>query len=209
MHFIKYLIKIIKLLLFRKRFPNLRCSYDEIIYNKVIDRGHGNTIIVDSGGSLHDCKISFHGNNCTLHIGANSHLHHNSFWFEEDGGGIFIGDNTTTESDCQFASCEGRKIVIGNDCMLSHNVDIRNTDSHSVLNERGERINPAADIIIGDHVWIGIRSTILKGSIIPSESVIAAQSMVTGSLKASEHVLIAGQPAKVIKTNISWDKKRI
>lgn len=93
--------------------------------------------------------------------------------------------------------------------MFSHDVDMRNTDSHSILNAKGERINPSSDIVIGNHVWIGIRSTILKGSIIPSESVVAAQSMVTSSLKASEHSLIGGIPAKVLKTDISWDRKRL
>lgn len=77
------------------------------------------------------------------------------------------------------------------------------------LMPKGERINPSSDIVIGNHVWIGIRSTILKGSIIPSESVVAAQSMVTSSLKASEHSLIGGIPAKMLKTDISWDRKRL
>ena len=93
--------------------------------------------------------------------------------------------------------------------MLSHDIDIRNTDSHSILDENGKRINFASDIIIGHNVWIGIRSTILKGSRIPANSVVAAQAMVTSSLNAQEHSLIAGSPAKVIKSNISWNKKRL
>lgn len=136
-------------------------------------------------------------------------LHNNDFWFENEGSEIVIGDNTTTESMCQFASCEGKKIIIGNDCMLSHGIDIRNTDSHSILNDRGERINPSADIRVGDHVWIGIRSTLLKGSFIPSNCVVAAQSLVNSSLNASEYVLIAGSPAKVIKSGINWDRRRL
>ena len=193
----------------KKACPNLHCSYSELYQNNVIDRGTGNTVIIDEGGSLQNCNISFWGKNCTLHIGRNVNISKNDFWFEDDGGSIFIGDSTTTETGCQFASCEGKKIIIGKDCMLSHDIDIRNTDSHSILNDKGERINPAADIIIGNHVWIGIRSTILKGSVIPSDSVVSAQSMVTASLKATEHSLIAGIPAKVVKTNISWDRKRL
>ena len=194
---------------FNKHLPNLQYSYKELYQNHVVDTGVGNKVIIDKGSSLQDCNISFYGKNCTLHIGHNVRIHNNSFWFEDDGGEIYIGDDTTTESGCQFASCEGKKVIIGVDCMLSHDIDIRNTDSHSILNSNGERINPAADIVIGNHVWIGIRSTILKGSVVPSDSVISAQSMVTASLKASQHSLIAGIPAKVIKTNISWDRKRL
>ena len=93
--------------------------------------------------------------------------------------------------------------------MLSHDIDIRNTDSHSIINMAGERINPSSDIIIGDHVWIGIRSTILKGSVIPSNTIVAAQSMVTSSLNAKENVIIAGSPARVVKENVNWDSKRL
>ena len=198
-----------KLRKLKKACPNLQCSYSELYQNNVIDRGTGNTVIIDGGGSLQNCNISFFGKNCTLHIGCNVKIHDNDFWFEDDGGEIYIGSDTTTETGCQFAACEGKKVIIGVDCMLSHDIDIRNTDSHSIINDKGERINPAADIIIGNHVWIGIRSTILKGSMIPPDSVVSAQSMVTSSLKATEHSLIAGIPAKVIKTNISWDRKRL
>ena len=133
----------------------------------------------------------------------------NSFAFEDDGGCIFIKDNTTMESRNSIASCEGKSITIGRDCMLSHDIDIRNTDSHSILNNKGERINPSEDIWIGNHVWIGMRCIILKGSNVPSESVVAAQSMVTKSLKAPEHSLIGGIPAKTIKSDISWKRERV
>lgn len=131
------------------------------------------------------------------------------FGLKMRGGEIIIGDDTTTESGCQFSSCEGKRIVIGRDCMISHDVDIRNSDSHSVLNENGERVNPSSDITIGDHVWVGIRCTILKGSVIPSSSIVAASSLVTSSLKSSGHALIAGCPARVVKTNINWTRKRV
>lgn len=129
--------------------------------------------------------------------------------FEDNGGRIFIGNNTTAESGCEFASCEGKSVNIGNDCMLANSVDIRNTDSHSILNDRGERINLAADITIGNHVWIGIRCLILKGTTIPDNCVVGAQSIVTGTLRATENVLIAGSPAKIIKEGINWSRKRI
>ena len=192
----------------KKSLPNLECDYRDLLRCNVTDKGKGNSVIINKGSSLTNCNIRFYGNSCTLHIGENVNISDNDFWFEDDGGSISIGNGTTTESGCKFASCEGKKIEIGRDCMFSHDVDVRNTDSHSILNEKGERINPSADITIGEHVWVGIRSTILKGSIIPSNSIVAAQSLVTNSLKASEHTLIAGIPAEVRKTNISWTRDR-
>lgn len=201
--------RIISLFKFIFHKDSLECKYKDIIKNDVVNKGYGNKVIIDQGGYLKDCNISFYGKNCTLHIGKNVKLKNNDFWFEDEGGEIYIGDNTTTESGCQFASCEGKNITVGHNCMLSHDIDIRNTDSHSILDENGKRINLASDIIIDHNVWIGIRCTILKGSRIPANSVIAAQAMVTSSLRASEHSLIAGSPAKVIKSNISWNRKRL
>ena len=35
------------------------------------------------------------------------------FWFEDEGGRISIGPKTTMETGCQFASVEGKNIIIG------------------------------------------------------------------------------------------------
>lgn len=194
----------------KKQLPNLQCVYRELYTNNVIDYGRGNRVVIEEGGCLSKCNITFQGNNCTLHIGRNVVIRDgNSFVFEDDGGYISINDNTTMESRNSIASCEGKSITIGRDCMLSHDIDIRNTDSHSILNCKGERINPSEDICIGNHVWIGMRCIILKGSNIPSESIVAAQSMVTKSLKAPEHSLIGGIPAKLIKSDVSWIRERM
>lgn len=113
------------------------------------------------------------------------------------------------ESGCQFASVEGTKITVGDECMFSHDVNVRTTDSHSILNKEGERINPSEDIVIGNHVWIGIRSTILKGSKLASNSIVAACSLVTSKTQSQENTIVAGVPAKVVKNEINWKRERI
>lgn len=177
--------------------------------NSVVDKGTGNKIIVGNGSCIHGCNISFWGSNCTLEIKPNTHLNGVSFWFEDVGGFISIGTNTTMESGCQFASVEGTKIIVGDDCMFSHDVDVRTTDSHSILNYKGERINPSEDIFIGNHVWIGIRSTLLKGCMLHNNSVVASCSVVTSKTMSQENTIVAGVPAKVIKSEINWKRERI
>ncbi len=57
-------------------------------------------------------------------------------------------------------------------------------------------------IVIGDHVWVGMNVTILKGVTIGTGAIIAAGSVVTHDVP--EHTLVGGVPAKVIKTEVSW-----
>ena len=56
--------------------------------------------------------------------------------------------------------------------------------------------------MIGDCVWICAHSTIGKGAIIPSNTIITALSMVKGDLsKYGERCMFGGIPAKCIATD--------
>ena len=68
-----------------------------------------------------------------------------------------------------------------------------------------QRINQADDIIIGNHVWIGAHSTILKGSNIKNGSIIAIKSLVSSYFE-NENIIIGGIPAKELKRNIYWER---
>lgn len=81
-------------------------------------------------------------------------------------------------------------------------------DAHSVIDaESGKRINPAADIILENHVWLGNSTFINKGCTIGHDSIIAGRSVVTHSV--DPNTIAAGVPAKVVKTGVIWDRKRI
>jgi len=55
----------------------------------------------------------------------------------------------------------------------------------------------SSPIIIEDNVWIGERSTILKGVKIGRGSIIASNSVVTKNVPA--YTIVAGNPAVVVK----------
>ncbi len=58
---------------------------------------------------------------------------------------------------------DGKKIIIGDDALLSNNIEIHTSHYHPILIE-GVRTNIDEDVVIGSHVWIGLRTVILKGT---------------------------------------------
>lgn len=101
----------------------------------------------------------------------------------------------------------GKSVVIGNDCMFSHGIIMRTSDGHTIYNLTTKEIlnKPKNGIKIGDHVWVGMGVTISKDVSVPSNCVIGAKSLVNKSF-VEQNIIIAGTPAKIIKTNIGWDR---
>lgn len=98
----------------------------------------------------------------------------------------------------------GAKIEVGELCMFSYNIVLRNHDSHKIMNAtNGEILNPPKDIILGNHVWIGQKATILKGCHIGNNSVIGFGAVVTKS--CNDGSVMVGCPAQVVKEGITWD----
>ena len=78
------------------------------------------------------------------------------------------------------------------------------SDFHKILDGGGQQINPDEEVKIGDHVWINSRVTILKGTQVPNNTVIASGALLAKPYH-EENTLLAGVPARVLKTGISWD----
>lgn len=175
---------------------------------RIIISGKGNTITLGRLSRLYNCKITIHGNNCKVVIGGGSTIIRNTeFCLEDDNNYIFIGKDFTMEGG-HIASTEGERITIGNDCMFSSDVEIRNGDSHVIIDVKtGKRTNWSSCITIGDHVWLAAHVRVLKGSSIPSHTVIGSSSIVSGKL-SDENAVYAGIPAKLIKEKTDWDRFR-
>ena len=140
-------------------------------------------------------------------------------------GSLFVGENATFEADkfsfysgCKVNVNKNAKLVlktgymnadstidcfenieIGNNCCISKNVTIRDSNSH-YINREGYRCT--APIKICDNVWIGLGATILSGVTIGEGSVVAAGAVVNKDVPAKS--LVAGVPAKIIRSNIEW-----
>ena len=90
-------------------------------------------------------------------------------------------------------------ITIGQGVAISENVTIRDSDDHTITSNPHSKTRP---IVIGNHVWIGMNVTILKGVTIGNGAIVAAGAVVTKDVP--EGSLVAGVPAKIIKSGVSW-----
>ena len=107
-----------------------------------------------------------------------------------------------------FLHEENSTIIIGEDCMFSGEISIWATDGHAVLDNSNKKAinNITTPVTIGNHAWIGTRATLLKNTNIKNNSIVGAGSVVTSNFNKS-NVIIAGNPAKIVRENIDWQRE--
>lgn len=188
-------------------FSNVKLGNKVFIYKVKISSG-GVYVSIGDRCSVRHLVVKNQGKNNKVIIHRGCRLNKLTCWMEGDNNIIEIGEHTSIHGKTQLAACDGHNITIGNNCLFSHDIYMRTTDSHSIIDSEGNRINYEEDITIGNHVWIGMQSLVLKGAIVPDDCIVGARSTVTKQT-IEPNSLIVGTPAKTIKNDIKWITKRI
>ena len=120
------------------------------------------------------------------------------------GNNVYIGDHTIIGAV--------DSIEIGSNVIISSEVHIYDNNNHPTDVIKREKMSLSGDffgnlwswehadskpVSISDNVWIGERSTILKGVSIGKGAIVAANSVVTHDVP--EYAIVAGNPGKVVK----------
>lgn len=168
----------------------------------IINHGENNQLIIGKGCRLSNCKVEFYGDNNQVIIEHDCKGRTLDVWIG-DGSKIEIKNHSHFVGNIHIASIEGKTVHIGERCLFSSEIVLRTSDSHSILDMENNRVNPAADVWIDDHVWIGQQVMILKGAKIGRDSIVGTRALVTGKV-FPDNVVIAGSPAKVIKEDVQW-----
>ncbi len=94
-------------------------------------------------------------------------------------------------------------ITIGHDTRIAWEGQIIDTSFHYMRNaEDGSVSKLTAPIRIGAHNWIANRVNIMKGALTPDYTIVAAGSLVNKRYDIPEKSVLAGTPAKLVKTGI-------
>ena len=152
--------------------------------------GNNNTVIIDENTkfSRTHIKIGFPdcpANNCVIKIGKNNGFSSVFLQLAENESSINIGDN----------------------CMITFDTEIVCSDTHCIFDENNNLLNIGKNITIGSHVRICKEVKIMKNTAIPDGCIDGLRSVITKKF-TEPNCVIAGNPAKIVKTNVYWDYER-
>jgi len=168
-------------------------------------------VVLDPSAVIHESAVFL---NCrktegAIRVGAHTHLRGELFTFW-DGGEIQIGSNCYLGHGSRIWS--QASVRIGDDVLISHLVDIHDTDGHpmdadervrdgrAILQGKGY-LTPtqtrSAAVVIADRVWIGFKASVLKGVTIGEGAIVAAGAVVTKDV--APYTVVAGNPARKIR----------
>lgn len=172
-------------------------------------------IKIQNLGGCARIKKNVAGKGHKLVIGRNATVQNLELFIRGDCAQIEIGEGVVMGHGCSIR-CEGDniRVVIGNNTtmtrdihMFSNNIIVRTSDSHPIYDAGGVRLNPPADVHIGNHVWIAPETTVMKGVTIGDNAILGSKTLVTRDIPAG--CLGAGVPARVIKENVHWTRESL
>lgn len=164
--------------------------------------GYGNVGIFDKKKSRAIWEVSG-----KVIFKGETNIGHGSKIIVAEVANLIFGERFTISAESTIVCFH--KIEFGSDCLLSWDILAMDTDFHKIYSlESREQLNKNEEIIIGDKCWIGCRSLILKGALLPDNTVLAANSLVTNNKKSKmpSNSILGGTPLKVLKEGVFWTK---
>ena len=163
----------------------------------VLKIGENQSLTFGKKGSHHE--LSYFCLKGVLDInGCNNYFANGCRVYIKKGGRLILKGNLVLQNRCKIHCAN--QIVIGEYCSISWETQLFDTNMHYMIDLNGDIKNNKGSIIIGDNCWIGNRCTIQKGTVLPDCMVVASYSMVNKDFSIQPFGIVAGSPAKLIKT---------
>ncbi len=176
-----------------------------------IIKGDKNRIIFRNPKSLKGFRIEIYGHGNIIDIQTTGYFKAKIFIGSPDcfveNCHVVIENNATSNGVMIRLLESASAVTIGEDSMLSDKIEIYCSDTHSIFNNVGEIVNIGHYVNIGNHVWIGTGVNIAKNSIIGDNCIVGMKSVVAGKFE-EPNCVIAGNPARVVKKDIRWERER-
>lgn len=143
---------------------------------------------------------------CIIKLQENAKLIVEGKFLLSYGSTIQVFKNGVLRLHSGFTNCgtvigAAYEINIGEDFLGGRNIVIYDSDGHAIIKD-GKEMPRYKTVRIGNHVWIGAGSTVLKGVTIGDGSILGANSTAVKDIPPM--CSAAGNPAQVISNNITW-----
>lgn len=116
-------------------------------------------------------------------------------------GNLKIGKCFSCNSNCIINASDS--ITIGSNVILGWNCKILDGDGHKIIHKKIVQL-PYSPILIENHVWLTSDVTLLKGTVLRSDSVVATCACISHSFNNTN--LLIGGFNKILKEGITWEK---
>ena len=171
------------------------------LQGSIVMEGDGNRVSFESGTTGHHLSIQL-GHSCEVAIEPGCRLGILQV-FAASSSLVRIGEQTAFNGQVRLLSHEPTSLTIGAGCLLAGGVIVTTSDMHSIIDcITGSRVNPARDVTLGNHVWIGHQALLLKGAKVGEGSIVGACALVSREIPANS--LAVGVPARVIRKGVTW-----
>jgi acetyltransferase-like isoleucine patch superfamily enzyme len=166
---------------------HLVLRYNSVVYGRKL---RGGKVIIKNKGKI------ILGDNVCLNSHPGGDIYKTGLCTYLDSAEIRIGNNCILNGTMIHAT---NKVVIGDNCMFASAIILDNNSHNLSIDPTIRRTGKIADspVTIGNNVWVGMHSIILKGVHIGDNAVVAAGSIVTHDVPSN--VLVGGNPARPIK----------
>lgn len=172
---------------------------------RVIFHGKNNILYCDDSygvpAQLTGCTIKFAGDNAVVYLCASRKPIRINLTMNNQTV-FYCGHDTFFNEALRAIVSEHTCVLIGNTCLMSLGAWMRTADPHPIYDcETHTRINVSRSIFLGDHVWIGQGTGMLKGTQIGSGSIIGAQAMLAGK-RVPSNTVWGGNPARLLRRGV-------
>jgi len=171
--------------------------------------GDNNLIIIEEPNFV-NTAIDIVGNNNLFRLMKTLKICQGAYFYLADGGTIEIEKNCEIGNGNLFVCVNGdynksHGLYIGEGTHIARDAIIRTSDGECLLGENDEPISEPQNVTIGKHCWITSRCTILKRTNLPDGTIVAANSLINKEF-SQQNTLIGGVPARILKTDVKWNK---